>query len=437
MLLICDLDGVLLDARDLHYEALNEALTEVGIAGITRADHLSTYDGLSTRQKLERMQVPSHLADAVSIRKQALTVERIAAVPRDDALIALVNRLHREGHRVVVASNAKRATVELALDRLGLAGLPFLSAEDVKWPKPNPAIYLTIMVAFGMGPHETVIVEDSPHGRQAAEASGARVVPVLSPADVTYERIMDTSPQAPTKWRTTMNVVIPMAGAGSRFERAGYTFPKPLIEVAGKPMIQTVVENLGLDAHFVFICQRAHVERYNLRQMLHLIAPGCDVLETDGVTEGAACTVLLASDLIDNDTPLLIANADQVMEWDPTDFYWWTANTDADGAILTHTATHPKWSFARTVGDQVVEVAEKRPISDQATCGVYWWRRGARFVTCAESMIQADVRTNGEFYVAPVYNQAIAMGDKILTWPVDAMWGLGTPEDLRTYVEQA
>ena len=144
-----------------------------------------------------------------------------------------------------------------------------------------------------------------------------------------------------------MNVLIPMAGAGSRFSNAGYTFPKPLIEVNGKPMIQVVVENLNIDAHFIFLVQRNHYEKYNLKQLLNLIAPGCDIIQIDGVTEGAACTTLLAKDIIDTSEPLLIANSDQFIYWDSKQFIYDVMIKNVDGAILLFNSTHPKWSYVK------------------------------------------------------------------------------------------
>ena len=117
-------------------------------------------------------------------------------------------------------------------------------------------------------------------------------------------------------WRdSNLNVLVPMAGLGSRFADAGYIFPKPLIEVNNKPMIQVVVENLNIEAHYIFIVQKEHYEKYNLKQVLSLISPGCDIVQVDGLTEGAACTTLMAKELINNDSPLLISNADQFLEW--------------------------------------------------------------------------------------------------------------------------
>lgn len=232
-----------------------------------------------------------------------------------------------------------------------------------------------------------------------------------------------------------MNIVIPMAGRGRRFEEAGYTFPKPLIDVDGKPMIQLVVESLGLRGRHIFLVQREHLARYAVADMLERIAPDCVVVPVDGVTEGAACTVLLARDLIDSDAPLVIANSDQIIEWDERMRTFGLHDPwHPDGAILTFTSTHPKWSYARLNEDGwVTEVAEKRPISDLATCGVYWFRHGHDFVAGADRMIAANRRVNGEFYVAPVFNELIAVGKRILTMQVKAMHGLGTPEDLEAY----
>ena len=227
-----------------------------------------------------------------------------------------------------------------------------------------------------------------------------------------------------------------MAGAGSRFAQAGYTFPKPLIEVNGKPMIQVVVENLNVDAHFIFLVQKEHYEKYNLKQLLNLIAPGCDIIQVDGLTEGAACTTLLAKELINNDEPLLMANSDQFVEWNSNEcLYAFTAD-NVDGGIVTFKATHPKWSFAKLGEDGFVsEVAEKNPISDNATVGIYFWKHGRDFVQYAEQMIDKNIRTNGEFYVCPVFNEAIGDGKKVRAKSIDKMWGIGTPEDLNYFLE--
>jgi len=233
-----------------------------------------------------------------------------------------------------------------------------------------------------------------------------------------------------------LNVLIPMAGAGSRFVEAGYTFPKPLIQVNDRPMIQLVVENLSIKANYIFVVQKEHREKYNLDTLLNLVAPNCKIVEVDEVTEGAACTALLAREFIDNDQPLFFANSDQYVEWNSAEFMYNMQETQADGGILTFKATHPKWSFAK-VDDNgfVTEVAEKNPISDKATVGFYYWKKGSDFVKYADSMIEKEVRVNGEFYVCPVFNEAIADNKHVRTHEANAMWGLGTPEDLNQYLQ--
>ena len=235
-----------------------------------------------------------------------------------------------------------------------------------------------------------------------------------------------------------MNVLIPCAGRGNRFKEAGYTFPKPLIEVShNKTMIQMVIENLNIHARHIFIIQKEHNEQYNFKQMLNLLSPGCEVIEVESVTEGAACTALLAEQFINNDEPLLIANSDQYLVWNSNEFMYSMEADNTDGGLATFTATHPKWSFAKLdEHGYVSEVAEKNPISDIASTGIYWWNKGSDFVKYAHQMIDKNIRTNGEYYLAPSYNQAIKDGKKIKVYHIKEMYGTGTPEDLESFQEQ-
>lgn len=236
-----------------------------------------------------------------------------------------------------------------------------------------------------------------------------------------------------------LTIIIPMAGHGSRFSVAGYKKPKPLIDVRGQPMIQRVIQNLtpSRPHRFVFICQARHLAEYGLEQKLSLWAPGCAVVATEGVTEGAACTVLLARDYIDAG-PLMIANSDQYLDID-IDIYLAAGDAASDGLIMTMTANDPKWSFvARDVSGWVSRVVEKEVISDEATVGVYNFSRGEDFVRAAEEMIARDLRVNGEFYVAPAYNLMIEKGGRIGVFNVglvgETMHGLGTPSDLDAFL---
>ena len=234
-----------------------------------------------------------------------------------------------------------------------------------------------------------------------------------------------------------MNVLVPMAGAGSRFAKVGYTFPKPLIEVKGKPMIQVVVEALNVEAKYTYVVQKEHYEKYNLQYLLNLLTPNCNIVQVDGLTEGAACTTLLAKEFIDNDEPLIMTNSDQMILWDSNETLYAFNNDNVDGGIVTFPATHPKWSFAK-LGDDgyVCEVAEKKPISNIATAGIYYWKHGSDYVKYAEQMIDKNVRVNNEFYVCPVFNEAIADSKRVKRHQIEKMWGLGTPEDLDAFLNR-
>lgn len=238
-----------------------------------------------------------------------------------------------------------------------------------------------------------------------------------------------------------LNIVIPMAGAGSRFAKAGYDLPKPLIRVHGVPMIRLVIDNIRPTRphRFVFIAQRDHVAAHGLDAALAAWAPGSRLVAIDGLTQGAACTVLAAREAIGRDEPLMIANSDQYVQLAVDDYLDDLDGRGLDGLIMTMRASDPKWSFVRL--DQaglVREVAEKRVISDMATVGIYNFARGDDFLRHADAMIAADERVNGEFYVAPVYNRMIADGARVGCFDLGdearAMHGLGTPEDLDRFL---
>ena len=236
-----------------------------------------------------------------------------------------------------------------------------------------------------------------------------------------------------------MKVLIPMAGAGSRFAKEGYTFPKPLIDVNGKPMIQRVVENLDFNAEYIFLIRKSHVEMYSgLIQTLDVITNSrYQYVVVEELTEGAACTALLAKELIDTDESLLIANSDQIVNYQKENFKYLTNLTNVDAIVWTFNDVHPKWSFVRTNSRGfITEVAEKKPISNIATCGIYWYRKGKDFVNYANQMIAKNIRVNNEFYIAPVYNEMIQAGGKIIPFYVNEMHGIGTPEDLQNYLRR-
>lgn len=236
-----------------------------------------------------------------------------------------------------------------------------------------------------------------------------------------------------------LNIVIPMAGRGSRFANAGFQLPKPLIEIYGKPMIEIVTENVRpkCEHQFIYLCLSEHLKKYDLEKRLQSISPGSFIMPVNKVTEGAACTVLLAKELINTNDSLMIVNSDQYIETNIDEYL--TAIRDCDGLIMTMKASDKKWSFIQyNEAGYVQLVREKEVISSEATVGIYNFRQGKDFVKYAEEMINKNIRVNNEFYVAPVYNQMIEDNKLIRYYNIGSvenhMYGLGTPEDLEVFL---
>ena len=238
-----------------------------------------------------------------------------------------------------------------------------------------------------------------------------------------------------------LNIVIPMAGVGSRFIDAGYKIPKPLIPIHNKPMIEVVIHNLTplIEHKFIFLCLEEHISRYKIHENLKVWAPGCDIIPIEKVTEGAACTVLEAKKLINNSDRLMIANCNQWIDFDINDYLSAFSQSSDDGMIMTMKSSESKWSYVNLNDENYVTVVvEKEVISDEATVGIYNFRVGSDCVNAAESMIEKNIRVNNEFYVAPVYNQLILKGKKIGIFNIgevlNGMYGIGTPADLNTFL---
>jgi len=453
MLIIFDLDGVLTDSRETHYIALNDALQLVNEKYvISREDHLATYDGLPTSKKLELLTktkgLDKGLYDFIWVKKQEETINLLGNIKVNPKLINILSELKYKNHKIAVASNSIRKSIEICLKSLGIHDLVdyFVSNEDVGNPKPHPEMYWKCMTFLKYLPKDTIILEDSHIGREAALSSGCpNLIPITKPEDVTLELILDKIDMV-NKTKNTLyipwidkklNVLIPMAGLGSRFKDAGYKDPKPLIEFNSKPMIFNVVENLNIEANYIFLVLKETYEEYHLGRLLNILKPNCKIVIVNTVTDGAARTSLLAKEYIDNNSPLLIVNSDQIMDWNSNECMYAFSNENIDGGILVFNANDPKWSYAK-LGDNgfVEQVAEKKVISDMATVGVYFWSNGSDYVKYAEQMIASNVRTNNEFYICPVYNEAINDGKKIRIKFVNKMWGVGTPDDLNTYLNE-
>ena len=274
-LVIFDLDGVLVRAKEVHFNALNESLKSINPNfAISYNEHLNFYDGLKTRDKLklltEKKGLPPDSYDKIWEEKQRITAEQVKLIEKDQDIINLLDFLTDQNIKIACCSNSIRKSVNNTLTQLGIINFFdfILSNEDVKNAKPHPEMYWEAMSFFSVNPEDTLIVEDSPHGLLAAQRSGAYTFRVKDPSDLTISRIkpylkQNKKPMSTTWQDKNLNVLVPMAGAGSRFQEAGYTFPKPLIEVRGKPMIQVVVENLNCESPHTFIAQKSRRNKYN------------------------------------------------------------------------------------------------------------------------------------------------------------------------------
>jgi HAD superfamily hydrolase (TIGR01509 family) len=444
--IIFDLDGVLVDIKEIHYKALNESLGDE--YKITWDEHISTYDGLKTKDKLklisEKKNLPIQSHNDIWKKKQIQTEIYLSNLKKNENLIETLSFLKKNNFKLSVCSNSIKKTINLVLEKLEILNFfdLILSNEDVSQSKPNPEIYWSAMIHFGVLPEETLIIEDSPNGIKAALSSGANTLRVKNSEDVNSKKIIDFIECLPLKIEPSwvdydLNVLIPMAGEGSRFREKGYDLPKPLIDVKGKPMIHKVIENLNLDCNYIFIIQQEHVEKNNIDLVLNAIKPKSKIIKLDSKTEGAAVTALKSKDYVNNDNPLLISNCDQYVEWSSLDFMYKMQESNCDGGIVTFKSTNPKWSFAKVDENNfILEVAEKNVISDNATVGFYYWKKGSDFVKYAESMINKNIRVNNEFYICPVYNEAIKDGKKIVNYSIKKMWGIGTPEDLNLFLKK-
>lgn len=238
-----------------------------------------------------------------------------------------------------------------------------------------------------------------------------------------------------------INIVIPMAGAGSRFAKDGYKNPKPFIDVLGKPMIFHIIDNISIPgAKYIFICQQEHLKNFGSEFVNEIkkrtFIKDYQIISVDGLTEGAACTVLISKPYINSNDEMLIVNSDQLVGFDDINkSLLFFEKNNADGGILCFFNKSSKWSYV-DINDrrQINRVVEKQVISDHATVGIYYFKHGREFVENAEQMIKKNDRVNNEFYVCPVYNHLLLREKIILPYFINEMYGLGTPEDLNHFL---
>ena len=333
-----------------------------------------------------------------------------------------------------MASNSVKSTVELVLNKLGIIKYVdlYLSNEDVTYPKPFPEIYNKCFDILGIEKSNSLIFEDSFFGKISALKSECRIHPINDPLEVNMKNIKTIIEQ-----KQKIKVLIPMAGEGSRFKNAGYKEIKPMIKVNNKTMIEIVVSNIGIDAEYIFIVKKEDEDLYGITEFISKHVKQSKIIVQDGKLPGAVSSSLLARDLIDTDDHLVIANIDQYIDDDIDLVIHNFISKGVDGGILTFEDSDPKWSYVKNNDFGTIDaVAEKNVISNEATCGIYYWNKGSDYIKYSNKMIEKDIKTNNEFYICPVYNEAIGDQKLIISYKVKAMHGMGTPDDLEIFMKK-
>lgn len=245
--------------------------------------------------------------------------------------------------------------------------------------------------------------------------------------------------------KQTIEIIIPMAGHGKRFRNAGFTMPKPLIQVNSmKPMIEVVIDNLRPKRYpyrFTFIVRREHAIKYGIDHVLRTIEPNAQIAYLEGDNDGCPVTLLENRNLW-GDVPIMIANCDQYIDHDIDDFLDAFFASGCDGFTMTATNNDPsdiRWSYVKLNENmQVVEVKEKEAVSSECNTGIFLFRSAFQFFDATECMIHKEARINGEFYISPIYNEIIDKDGRVGyynvgTLGVDGFYGLGVPADLRSF----
>jgi HAD superfamily hydrolase (TIGR01509 family) len=418
--ILFDLDGVLCETKELHYVAFNKALSTCGYEPIDHERHTKEFDGLSTRQKLNKLGLEG---GDVSLWKQYFTNEMIdTQIQPNPQLRKVLTSFQREHIKLGCASNCIRKTQLKILTALGIVDLfdAMTCNEDVDHPKPAPDVFLRCAERLGVPMNACIIVEDSPIGVMAAhKANPSKVIVVQGPKDVNVQRILGIIP--PT-------VIIPMAGEGRRFKDYG---KKPFISVCGEHMIQQVHRNLGVEEVNTIFMVRDEDQDFMTKKfpLATIVSVGSHT------TEGTAITVQKALPYLSSDVPVMVANSDQIVDdFDVDAFCIRMYKNNADGGIVTFDAPdkNPKWSYVKMTKDGCVKrVAEKEPISTTATVGIYWWKTKAVLESAIDKLVRAKDKVNGEYYLCPTFNHMAGL--KVITYPCTEMHGVGTPEDLESY----
>ena len=220
-----------------------------------------------------------------------------------------------------------------------------------------------------------------------------------------------------------LNVIVPLGGSSELFTSAGYYYPKPLIEVKGKPMIETVLENplkITENNKFIFIVKEEDCNKYHLDSTLKILVKDATIIKIKNETKGGLCSILMAIDEIQDEDELLILNGDQVIDHDFSEILDYWKSKYADAGLVTFNSVHPRWSYARVIDDIVLQTAEKNPISKNAIAGIYYFKNAKSFFDSSFLVIKNDVHLDGKYYISPVINEYVLKNNRVIPYAIQS-----------------
>jgi len=426
-LITFDLDGVLVESKELHFDAFNLALKDLSPSlEMTKEEHDQNYCGLSTKQKLRKLTVekglPPEKHDYIWAQKQRHTLELMkTSIKPDTRIRSVIQQLRDAGYPVAVASNCIKDSVFYLLRGIGVEDLVsfYFSNEDVSFAKPHPEIYLAVADHFGLSPDEMLVIEDSGHGKQAAILAGAQLCPVASPNDVNIDYISSTLARKHSS-RSRLNIIIPMAGNESLFIDSTST-PKFLLDINGQSLLERMVTNLqpSRPHRFIFIARKYQARTYGLAE---LCVRACNfqpmvLREVERRSSSAIETFLAAKDLIGVDQPVLLANLNMWPILTSTINVDTLADISAD-CILTHfESTQENLSYVKVNNFYSVDdISTKLRSSCHATTGYTFFKRGYKFFQLCESL-----QSGKALFIEDVIKRGLEDRMDVMSFPVDCV----------------
>jgi dTDP-glucose pyrophosphorylase len=234
-----------------------------------------------------------------------------------------------------------------------------------------------------------------------------------------------------------INILIPLAG-NNKFEHdSEYIYPKPLLEIRGKTILEHVIDNFAeieKEKHYIFVLTSQDCKQYNLDSTIRLLVKNCEIIKLDNITEGTLCTALMAIDCINNSTPLIISNADQIFQESLADLIVHFENYDAGVPVFE--SVHPRWSYVRVnKNNEIIQTAEKKPISKNAIAGLFYFKHGKEFIESAMDVIKKDTRREDKFYISSTLNEMVLKNKKILAHKIDKnkYYSFYTPQKIKDF----